>query len=134
MADALTAIVSGGTMPALAFDKFLGVGALTNGINFRRVLDGKTNFSINLRQMSDLLLSSNLMNTISDGTNTFVTMEVPFFQPIILEGNEEDNFLSFTINDNLSGLDLWLPGVGEIPMAEGRHHQAVHPNGGCEAP
>lgn len=112
MSDDVTSIVSaagtGGSLalPGLSHNTLLSISALTNGIIFQRVQDGKVNFSIILKQLSDILLSGNLVNAISDGTNTMLTIEIPFPEPIILEGGE-DNFLSFTINDNLSSLILF---------------------------
>jgi hypothetical protein len=77
---------------------------LTNGVVFNRVQKGKTLFSVTIRQLGDFLsVGSNIINHISDGTNTFITMLVEFPEPIVLEGGPDD-FLSFTVSDNLSGL------------------------------
>lgn len=92
------------TVPNLSFDKFLGINALANGVIFQRVQDGKAVFSVNLNQLSDFLSSgADIVNHISDGTNTFITMLVEFQKPVILNGSKDD-FLSFTINDDLSSL------------------------------
>lgn len=109
MADALNAYATvagdtqNATLPALSYDKLLGVSALSNGIVFQRVQNDKTLFSVVLKQLSDFLGISTIMNAISDGTNTFISMEVDFFEPVVLEGGS-GNFLSLTISDNLSGL------------------------------
>jgi hypothetical protein len=96
------------TLPDLAYDQILGVGALSNGIVFRRVQAGKTLFSVVLKQLSDFLsIGSDLVTTISDGTNTYITLLVTFPEPIVLVGSEADDFLSFAINDDLSGLLLF---------------------------
>ena len=93
------------SMDNLSYDKILGVSALTNGIVFTRIQNGKTLFAVTLKQLGDFLSTgSNLINVISDGTNTFITLLVEFPEPIIIEGNSTENFLSFTISDNLSGL------------------------------
>lgn len=109
MADALDAFVTvagateNATLPALSYDKLLGVSALSNGIVFQRVQGGKVLFSVVLKQLSDFLNFSTITNAISDGTNTFISMELDFFEPIVLEGGA-GNFLSLTISDDLSGL------------------------------
>lgn len=104
LADALSSTVSDGTALGLSYDKILGVSALTNGIVFQRVQKGKVLFSVTFRQLGDFLSSgSNIVNAISDGTNTFITLLVEFPEPIILDTGG-DSFLSFTIADDLSGL------------------------------
>ncbi len=105
LADALVGTLSDGTMPALAYDKILGVSALTNGITFSRIQKGEVEFSVSLKQLGDFLSTgSNLINAISDGTNTFIALLVEFPEPIVLLGDDGNNFLSFTIADDLSGL------------------------------
>ncbi len=93
------------TMPNLPIDQLLGVSALSNGIVFNRVEKGKTLFAVNLKDLGDFLATgSDLVNVTGNATNTGFTLLVKFPEPIILEGGESKNFLSFTINDNLSGL------------------------------
>ncbi len=105
IADALIGTLANASMPALSYDQILGVSSLTNGIVFQRVQAGKVEFSVTLRQLGDFLSSgSNMISSISDGVNTFIALLVEFPEPIVLEGGEENNFLSFTINDDLSGL------------------------------
>ncbi|MCH8837724.1 MAG: hypothetical protein IIA60_07970 [Candidatus Marinimicrobia bacterium] len=112
LADDVTGIITGSTttyptMTGLAYNSLLGVSALSNGIIFARVQEDKTVFAVSLKQLSDFLATgSNLINMVSDGTNTFITLLVEFPEPIILDGSTGDN-LSFTINDNLSGLLLF---------------------------
>jgi hypothetical protein len=111
LADNITGITSvadaseNATVPNLAYDDFMGITSpLTNGVVFTRAQKGKTLFSVTLRQLGDFLSAgSNIVNHISDGTNTFITILVEFPEPIVLEGGPSD-FLSFTISDNLSGL------------------------------
>ncbi len=110
LADNISGIVTGSTttyptMTGLSYDQILGVSSLSNGIVFNRVQNGVTEFSVVLKELGDFLATgSNLVNMISDGTNTFITMSVEFPEPIILEGGGANNFLSYTINDDLSGL------------------------------
>ncbi len=94
------------TIPNLSFDALLGVSALTNGILFSRVRNGKVAFAVSIKQLGDFLSTgSNIIpgNRINDGTNMFIALVVKFPEPIVLEGGS-DNFLSFTIQDDLSGL------------------------------
>ena len=96
------------SMINLSFDKILSISRLTNGIIFKRVQAGKTLFSVTIRQLGDFLATgSNIVNVVSDGTNTFITLLVVFPEPIVLDGTPTDDFLSFTINDNLSSLLLF---------------------------
>ncbi|KKL99939.1 hypothetical protein LCGC14_1809430 [marine sediment metagenome] len=109
LVDNITGIVTGSTttyptMPGLAYNQLLGVSALTNGIVFRRVQSGETKFSVTIKQLGDFLATGgNLLNIMSDGTNTCITVQIEFPEPIILDGSRDD-FLSYTISDNLSGL------------------------------
>lgn len=110
MADNVSSIVTvagataNATLQGLAYNALLGVSALTNGIVLQSVRGGKVGFSVVLKQLSDFLgAGSVITNAISDGTNTFISMELDFTERIVLEGGS-DNFLSLTVNDNLSGL------------------------------
>lgn len=93
------------SMINLGYNKLLSISVLSNGIVFRQVEDGKIVSSLTIRQLGDFLASgSDLIDVISDGTNTFLTLVVRFPEPIILKGTSTQDFLSFTINDNLSSL------------------------------
>ncbi len=107
IADVLAGTVTDGTMEGLAYDKLLALASLANGILFSRVAKGKIVFSVPIKQLGDFLATgSDMVNHISDGTNTFITLLVKFPEPIVLDGSRGD-FLSFTINDDLSGLLLF---------------------------
>jgi len=104
IADALAGTVTDGTMPGLSYDQILALAALSNGIVFQRIQDGEVNFSATLNQLSDFLFAGfEVANHFSDGTDTVITLEVVFQDPIILDGSKSDR-LTFTINDDLSGL------------------------------
>ena len=47
----------------------------------------------------------------SDGTNTWVTVNIRFTEPIILKDSDDDE-MSLTINDDLSGLLVLKVGAG----------------------
>ncbi len=87
----------------LAFDAILGSAALTNGIVLNRVQNGELLFSNTFKQLSDFLGSGGeIVNFISDGTDTLLSIETRFERPIILEGDPETNYLELTVQDNLS--------------------------------
>ena len=95
-------------MPGLAYNQLLGISALSNGITLQQIQNGKVNFSITLRQLSDFFDTGlDIINLVSDGTNTMLTLGILLSDAIILEGPLEDNFLSLTVNDDLSGLLLF---------------------------
>ena len=105
LADALDSRLANSSMPNLSYDKLLGLTELNTGITFRRVQDGKTEFSFNIHHIGDAMSAgSTMVNCIGDGTNTYLTLEVEFSQEIILEGSPSLNYLEFIINDDLSGL------------------------------
>ena len=105
MEDAISTVLTDASMPNILIDQFLGVSALSNGIIFSNTSKGKILFSVNLKNIGDFLATgSNLINVTGNATNTGLTLVVEFPEPIILEGGESENFLSFTISDNLSGL------------------------------
>lgn len=92
------------SMTNLGYNKFLSVAALSNGIVFRNVKNSVALFSVTIKQLGDFLSAGgDLVNVISDGTNTFFTLLIAFPEPIVLEGDTGD-FVSLTINDDLSSL------------------------------
>jgi len=103
--DAISAVLTDGSMPNIDPNAILGVSALTNGILFASVQGGKNIFSVTLKDLGDFLATgSNLINVSGNATNTGLTLVIEFPEPIVLEGGESENFLSFTISDNLSAL------------------------------
>lgn len=106
IADAQASTLANNSMPALAFDKILNVNSLANGILFRRIQNGLVQFTVQLQQLGDFLAAgADIVNPMSDNTNTFIGLLILFPEPVILKGSPTQNFLSFTINDDLSGLD-----------------------------
>jgi len=105
LADVVTLPLDSLDMPRLSFQAIMNINALTDGIVFRYVQEGKTSFSVIIKQLGDFLATgANINNAISFGTTAMITLLLEFPEPIILEGGESENFLSFIINDNLSGL------------------------------
>jgi len=103
--DALSAVLTDGSMPNIDPGAILGVASLTNGIAFSRVQAGKTLFSVLLKNLGDFFATgSNAINITGNATNQGLTLLVEFPEAIVLEGGESENFLSFTVNDDLSAL------------------------------
>lgn len=106
--DAQASTLASGTMPNLSYDKLLAVPALANGIVLRRVDNGETLFSVNFRQLSDILFAgADIAEVFSDGTNTGLLLEAKFPDPILLKGDTNNNYVEIIINDDLSGLLLF---------------------------
>jgi hypothetical protein len=90
---------------ATAYDKILGLNSLSIGITFTRQADGETIFADPLKQLSDFFQSPAdiIFLTGGDSSHRWIKIESSFDPPIELK---RDDFLSMTVNDNLSGLLL----------------------------
>ena len=97
-----------GTVPAIPYDAFLGVAALDSGIRYQRVQNGKVKLALTLRQMSHLLrlpgATIDGYGSAADGTDTWVSVNVVFDEPVILKRENNDR-LEFVVSDDLSRLD-----------------------------
>jgi len=103
--DAFDSTLANNSIANFPIDQLLGVSSLSNGILFQRVEDGEVLFSVTLKELGDFLATgSNLINATGNATNSGFTLLIEFPEPIVLSGGESENFLSFTINDDLSGL------------------------------
>lgn len=95
------------SVPNYDLDSILGITALTNGIIFTRTEFGDVKFSLNLKTLDDFFATGfNLINNVGNATKSGFTLTsvFPSTQPLMIEGGGDDNFLSFTINDDLSSL------------------------------
>jgi len=101
-ADATAGTLEDGTMPNLAYNKILGE-TLASGVTYRRYQDGETQFTDNIKTLMDILqlAGTEVSGSGSDGTNTWMTINVIHTTPIILKG---DDLLSFTVSEDLTGL------------------------------
>lgn len=106
LVDALAGTVTDGTMAALSYDQLLAVGTLANGIIVQFTKNGKVEFSVNIKQLSDFLLFGMDVQAFSDGTDTMIKLTNLLPTPIVMDAREGDN-LSLTITDNLAGLLLF---------------------------
>lgn len=102
--DAISAVLTDGSMPNIDPSAILGVPSLTNGIIFGSVKKGQAIFSVTLKNLGDFFATgSNMINLTGDATNTGLTLVVFFPEPLILDG-DPNSFLSFTINDTMTNL------------------------------
>ncbi len=113
MADLFASEVLNGTVPGIPYNSFLGVSALSNGIVYQRIADDETKFTIIFKQLSDFLQlpQTKMLDTGSDGTNTWLSLDGVVTEPIILKSETRDR-LRIIISDNLSGLLLLRISVG----------------------
>ena len=102
--DAFDSTLLNSSMPNISYDKILGVSQLVNGIVFQRISDGEILFAASIKSIGDSIKGgSNLINPIGDGVNTCVTLQTIFQEPVVLDSREDDS-ISVTINDDLTGL------------------------------
>jgi len=89
----------------LPYNTLLGVAKLTTGITYKRVQAGEIISSAQIQQLLDAMSFSNaeITGSGSDGTNTWLTVQINFTEPVILKAEDLD-YMSFTINDDMSGL------------------------------
>jgi len=107
MADNVASTVADGTLQGLAYNAFLGVSALTNGILYQRIQGGEVALSNLAKQLSDYAVFPNTqISAVGDGTNTMLMIDMPFAYPEILRA-ENDDRIRITVRDDLSGLLLF---------------------------
>lgn len=89
----------------IAWDSFMGT-TMANGLNVIRRVDGITQFSGTVRTLSDCYNVGFVKDhePDTDGTDTVLVMSVNFPENQIMYGNPDDNFIRFTVNDDLTGL------------------------------
>jgi len=122
LADALDISVTNGTVPGLSYNKLLGLNQLTNGVNITRVQNGVTKFSTSIRDLGTWLsYGAELTNVICDGTNTSIGIINTLPQPVILSGDPGENFISISVNDDMTGLLTFVGfalGYEELPRGK----------------
>ena len=100
--------VTSPTLPNIPYNTLLGVAALSSGILYQRVVNEEVQFSVTIKQISDILQLAGA-KVVSQGsagtTGTWITIKNEILEPIILKAENQDK-LKFVVNDNLSGLDL----------------------------
>ena len=113
--DAISGVVVDGTMPGLSYNQLLGVGTLDSGILFTWERAGSPVGQTSISNLGDAVKAgAEIINHMSDGTNTSITVLREFVEPIILSSKSNDK-IYISINDNLSGLiSLTAIGTGVI--------------------
>ncbi len=103
MVDAYDSTVTDGTVQGIPYDTLLGV-TLAGGIAYAMVREGNIVFNSTISSLMDFMQFPNMtMQSGSDGTNTWVVLNIPLTVPYILKPESADK-LSFTFSDDLSGL------------------------------
>lgn len=88
----------------LAWDQFLGVSGLTNGITFLRQEDNVSKSAGTFRNIADIVQSGGVItNYMSNNTKTYFSVMIDLQHPIRLYGLTNDK-IALTINDDMSGL------------------------------
>jgi hypothetical protein len=102
--DALNTTLLNSSMHNLSYNTLLGRAELDSGLFLSRLKDEETQFSISYNNLNDFLRRGyQIESAICDGTNTSITLVRKFDEYLILDSKQGDN-LSFTVNDDLSGL------------------------------
>lgn len=103
IANNIGSTLASNSMPALAYDSFLGV-TITNGIQIVLYSNDEVLDSFVVKNLNDLIgRGFNIVNNISDGTNTYISLIKDFEAPVICDSIFID-CIDVTINDDLSSL------------------------------
>lgn len=95
-------VLADSTMPKIPYDGLLGV-PLTNGITYSRREFGENIFSFVFNNLIEVLnvYDAQITNWGSDGTNTWIKIDIHFRNPLLFKSEFEDN-ITFQFNDDLS--------------------------------
>ena len=104
VANNVPSTVTNGTLLGLSYDDLLGV-TLTNGINIQSFRNGEVKFSTTITGLGDVLQSpgQEIISHMSDGTNTFIKMEIQF-KEMLPFNKKTDDYFRLTVSDDLSSL------------------------------
>jgi hypothetical protein len=108
MVDAMAGTLASGTMPALAYNKLLNVTQLPTGINGAVTINGSIVYTTIVRNLIDILTKhiASIVDYGSDGTNTWIVVDINPDPPIILKAEFNDS-ISYTLTDDLTGLIMF---------------------------
>ena len=108
----VAAAVGDAASPNIPYDTILGT-SIASGINYKRISEGVTTSAATISKFVDFMSLSNA--TISgqggDATNNWVSINLQFNEEVVLKSEDEDK-MTLTINDDLSGLLYLRVGVG----------------------
>lgn len=103
-ADAFAGTLTDGTMPRLPYNTILGQAALSNGIVIQLTVNNQVQFNGTFSQLIDFVALPGLqVQSGSDGTNTWLQLDVPLDPPAVMDSRDKDKF-EITISENLTGL------------------------------
>ena len=104
IADAYDSTLASSSHQKIPYDTLLGVAALSTGINFKLTTNNVVRFSGNFRQHIDFMNFPGItVQSGGDGTNTWMTYNIPFSPEAVLDSRTKDIF-ELTISEDLSGL------------------------------
>lgn len=100
------------SMPDIPYDGILGLNTLGVGFRIRRVVDGVVTFSAVIQDFVDFIATPAPKQWMhgSDGTNTWVMIEVDFPDRFRLVGDDDDR-LEIVIQDDMTGLTRFNVGA-----------------------
>jgi len=98
--------------PNIPYDTVLGT-SIASGINYKRIQSEVTVSAFTINKFVDFMTLSNATITGQGGddTNNWVSLNVRFNEIVVLKA-EDDDMMTLTINDDLSGLLYLRVGVG----------------------
>lgn len=108
--DAYDATLASNSMPKISHSGFLGVSALTIGLQAKRTQLDTVMFSATFKNFIDFmgLPKTKVVGYGSDGTDTWVKTSQEMAVPLILKSEYGDKF-TYSVRDDLSGLKkLWI--------------------------
>jgi len=114
MVDNYDITYANATAPALAYDQFLGVASLSNGLLYQRIKDEEIKETLVVKNIGDWLQfpAAEIASLISDSSNnTMLTIVSYFIEPVLLKSETQDK-LCITVSDDLSGLDRLRISIG----------------------
>jgi hypothetical protein len=104
LADAYASTLADGTHQKIPYDALLGVSALTTGIGFKLTTDDIIRFNSVFKNHMDFMgFPGTIAQSGGDGTNTWLTYNITFDPPFVLDSRKGDK-LESTIAEDLSGL------------------------------
>ena len=91
----------------------LVLGHFANGINYKRIENGVTISSATISKFIDFmgLSNANISGSGGNATSSWIAVNVQFNETVVLKAEDEDK-MTLTINDNLSGLLYLRVGAG----------------------
>ena len=98
-------LADGAGITPFAPNKILGLNELTTGIGIKIVSNGVVKFAGLVTTISDLMTIGFITtNSYSDGTNSNITLQLDFSETLILRRTNNLDYVSVTVNDDLTGL------------------------------